>query len=181
MFLKTDCYRLGNISRLHSFKGEVAIYLDVDDPYEYENLESVFVEYDTKLIPFFLERIAIRTNGHAVVKFLDIDTERQAKNLVKCGLYLPLSDLPDLEGTEFYFHEIEGYQVIDEEHGLLGTVLHVLDLPNNPLIAIEANGIEILLPKKEEFILKLDRAKKEMLVRSPEGLIDMYLGADEEE
>jgi 16S rRNA processing protein RimM len=94
---------------------------------------------------------------------------------------LPLSDLPDLEGTEFYFHEIEGYQVIDEEHGLLGTVLHVLDLPNNPLIAIEANGIEILLPKKEEFILKLDRAKKEMLVRSPEGLIDMYLGADEEE
>jgi 16S rRNA processing protein RimM len=44
MFLKTDCYRLGEISKLHSYKGEVTIYLDVDDPLEYTNLESVFGE-----------------------------------------------------------------------------------------------------------------------------------------
>lgn len=181
MFRKADCYRLGSISRLHSFKGEVAIYLDVDDPYEYENLESVFVEYDNKLIPFFLERISVRSNGHAVVKFLDIETERQAKTLLKCGLYLPLSDLPDLEGKEFYFHEIQGFRVIDETHGEIGTVIQVMDVPNNPLIAIDSNGNEILLPKKDEFILKIDRDKKELFVRSPEGLIDMYLCADEEE
>ena len=135
MFQKTDCYRLGSIVRLHSFKGEVAVYLDVDDPLEYKNLESVFVEYDTKLIPFFLENITIRPNGHAVVKFLDTDTERQAKKLLKCGLYLPLNDLPELDGNAFYYHEIEGFAVIDEVHGRIGIVDQVMDVPNNPLVA----------------------------------------------
>jgi 16S rRNA processing protein RimM len=181
MFQKTDCYRLGTIARLHSFKGEVAIFLDVDDPFEYKNLESVLVEYDTKLIPFFLEQISIRPNGQAVVKFLDTDTERQAKKLLKCGLYLPLSDLPELEGNEFYYHEIEGFSVIDQVHGAIGTVNQVMDLPNNPLISVQFNDQEILIPRKDEFILEVNRDKQEIHIVAPEGLIEMYLGTDEEE
>ena len=72
MFLKADCYRLGAIAKLHSYKGEVSIFLDVDDLQEYKHLESVFVEYDNKLVPFFLESIQIRQNGFATVKFMDI-------------------------------------------------------------------------------------------------------------
>ena len=53
MFEKDDCYRLGNIVKLHSFKGEVTIFLDVDTSEEFKQLESVFVDFDNKLIPFF--------------------------------------------------------------------------------------------------------------------------------
>lgn len=181
MFLKADCYRLGAIAKLHSYKGEVSIYLDVDDPQEYSHLESVFVEYDNKLIPFFLESIQIRQNGFATVKFMDIESERQAQKLVKCGLYLPLETLPELDDTEFYYHEIEGFEVIDEKHGKVGTVIHIVDQPVNPLVAINFNGIEMLIPKQDQFILRVDRESKTLYISAPEGLIDMYLGTDEEE
>ncbi|MFT5823570.1 MAG: 16S rRNA processing protein RimM [Crocinitomix sp.] len=181
MFLKTDCYRLGEISKLHSYKGEVTIYLDVDDPLEYKDLESVFVEYGNKLVPFFLERIAIRQNGQAVVKFEDVDTERRAKTILKCGLYLPLDTLPELTDTEFYFHEIEGFSVTDEAYGPIGKVIHVIDQANNPLIAIEHEGQEILIPKQDQFIKNVDRENKLITIAAPEGLLDMYLASDEEE
>jgi len=181
MFLKADCYRLGSIAKLHSYKGEVSIFLDVDDPQEYRHLESVFVEYDNKLVPFFLESIQIRQNGFATVKFMDIESERQAQKLVKCGLYLPLETLPELDESEFYHHEIEGFHVMDEKHGPVGTVIHVVDQAVNPLIAVDFNGIEMLIPKQDQFILRVDRETKTLHISAPEGLIEMYLGLDEEE
>ncbi len=181
MFQKADCYRLGSIAKLHSFKGEVTIYLDVDEPLEYKELESVFVDFDDKLIPFFLEKIQLRNNGFAVVRFEDIKTERQAKKLVKCGLYLPLDTLPSLEGDEYYFHEIEGFKVEDEQEGPIGTVNQVLDLSNNPLISVDFNGNEILIPKQDQFIKEINWEKRIIFVSLPDGLIDMYLRIDEEE
>ena len=181
MFLKADCYRLGSIAKLHSFKGELSIYLDVDDPLEYSELESVFVEYDNKLIPFFLESIKIRNNGFAVVKFEDVDSERKAKTILKCGLYLPLDTLPELDETEFYFHEIENFKVIDEIHGTIGTVIQVMDLTKNPLIAISFQGQEILIPKQDQFIKSVDRPNQTLYIKAPEGLIEMYKGEATEE
>lgn len=179
MLNREDCFRLGHIARLHGFKGEVTIFLDTEDPSEYKKLESVFVEYDKKLVPFFLERIQLRDRGHALVKFEDIETEKQAKNLIGCGLYLPLDTLPELEEDEFYQFELAGYSVTDETHGPIGKVIRISDQANNPLLEIDFNGKEILIPMRDEFVLSIDKKKKFIVVKAPEGLIEMYLGEEE--
>ena len=46
---------------------------------------------------------------------------------------------------------------------------------NNPLFAITFGEKEILLPISDEIILKVDRKKKTIEVRAPEGLVDIYL------
>ena len=86
-----------------------------------------------------------------------------------------------MEGNEFYFFEIENFKVIDETHGEIGTVQKVIDLSGNPLIQIDFNGSEILLPKQDEFIKEIDWDNQTLHVTAPTGLIDMYLGIDEEE
>ncbi|WP_027421315.1 ribosome maturation factor RimM [Crocinitomix catalasitica] len=174
MFKKDDCFRLGNIVKLHSFKGEVTIFLDVDEPEEFRKLESVFVDFDDKLIPFFIEKITLRNNGFAVVKFEDNDNERQVKKLVKCGLYLPLESLPELDGDEFYYHEIEGYKAIDKNLGEIGIVSGILDYASNPLIQLEYQSREILIPKQDQFIERLDKESKTIYLNLPEGLLDIY-------
>lgn len=176
MFLKEDCFRLGNIARLHGFKGELSVFLDVDDPQEYKELESVFIEVDGKLVPFFIDQIRMSNKGFAVIRFDGVNSEKKAKMLLKCGLYLPLDLLPEREDDEFYYFEIEGYEVIDAKHGSIGTVTKVIDLSGNPLIQIDHNGQEILLPKQDEFILKADHENQQLHIQAPEGLIEMYLG-----
>ena len=180
MIKQDDCFRLGHIARLHGFKGEVTILIDTDNPSEFKGLESVFVEYDKKLIPFFLERIQLRDRGFAVVKFEDVDTEKKAKDLIGCSLFLPLDNLQDLGDEEYYFFEIEGYKVVDEVHGPIGKIIKVIDLSGNPLIEIDFDGKEILLPKQDQFIDRIDKDSKTLYVKAPEGLIEMYLNEEEE-
>lgn len=175
MFSKEDCFRLGNVAKLHGFKGEVSLFLDVDDPQEYKGLESVFVEIDGKLVPFFLEYLHIRNKGFAVAKFETIDSEKKASIILRCGLYLPLDLLPETEEHEFYHFEIENFKVVDEVHGDIGVVQHVIDLTSNPIIQIDFNGVEILIPKQDEFIKKVDWDNETLHIKAPEGLIEMYI------
>jgi 16S rRNA processing protein RimM len=181
MYTKEECFKLGNIARLHSFKGEVSIFLDVEDPEEFNELESVFIEYDNKLVPFFINRIQIRNKGFAVVKFDGVDTEKKALMFLKCPLYLPLEMLPELEGDNYYDFEIKGFKVIDSNCGDIGTVNGVLDSKVNPLVEIKNGDKEILLPKMDQFIDQIDWDNDTLYVTAPDGLIDLYLGGEEEE
>lgn len=170
-----DCYNLGHIAKIVGFKGQISALLDVTDPYEYSELESVFVEINNALVPFFIDFISINDKGFAKIKFEGVDTEQAAKALVKKQLFLPLTILPKLEGNQFYFHEIEGFKVNDQQKGFIGKVVKVLEVNNNPLLELNFEGKEILIPLQDEFLIKVDRESKNLEVKCPEGLIDLYL------
>ena len=174
MFEKEDCFNLGSIARLHSFNGELSVFLDVDDPKEFNKLESVFVEIDNILVPFFIEHILIRNKGFAVVKFEDVDTESKARRLLKKKLYLPLDFLDDLDDDEFYLFEIEGFKVIDETKGEIGNIVKILEHKTNPMYEISFKGKEILIPKQDQFFDRIDWDNETIYLKAPEGLIDMY-------
>ena len=80
---KDDCFELGHITKTRSFKGEVIVYLDTDNPGEYLEMESVFVEIKQQLVPFFIEQILPHKKNSVRVKFEGIDTEETAKSIVK--------------------------------------------------------------------------------------------------
>lgn len=170
---KEDCFNLGKITKPFGLKGEVVIFLDVDEPNNYANLDSVFVEVRNQLVPFFIQNIRINGNK-ATVQFEDI-TPEQTASIVGCNLYLPLDTLPKLTGKKFYFHEIIGFRVIDDEHGDIGTVASVIEYPAQPLFQIINNGTEILLPVLDQLINNVDRENRTISVHAPEGLIDLYL------
>jgi 16S rRNA processing protein RimM len=175
---KKECFNLGYISRRVGNKGELAFILDVDDPSRYQKLESVFVELNNSLIPFFIKKIQLRANM-ATVTIDGIDTIERAEELVKAGLYLPLSSLPQLTGKKFYFHEMAGFTVIDKVHGEIGIIESVLDFPQQAIFQIKKGFKEILIPAKEEFIISIDRADKRLEINAPEGLIDIYISNKE--
>jgi len=78
---KEDCFYLGKIAKKFSYKGEVLIYLDTDEPELYENLESVFVDFDKHLVPFFSENSSLHKGDFLRVRFEDVDTEEDADAL----------------------------------------------------------------------------------------------------
>jgi len=173
---KKEVFRLGKIAKKFSFKGEVLIYLDTDEPYQYEKLESIFVESDGDLIPFFIEKSLLHKNKFLRVKFEDIASEYQADPLIGKDVYLPLSMLPKLSENKFYFHEIIGFTTQDILHGNIGTITDINDTKTQAFFIITNNQKkEILVPVIDQFIEKVDKKQKTIILKTPPGLIDLYL------
>ncbi len=170
-----DCFYLGYISKTFGFKGEVTAYFDVDDVSNYHKMESVFLLLEKKLVPFFIESISFRPHSReANVRFQGVESLEKSERLQGSELYLPLSFLPPLQGNQFYFHEVTGYQAIDTEAGPIGTITRILDLPGNPLFEIRQGHKEALIPVRNEFIVKLDRKNKCITLETPPGLLALY-------
>ncbi len=173
---KDDCFYLGKIAKKFSFKGEVLIYLDTDEPELYENMESVFVEFNKNLVPFFIENSSLHKNDFLKVKFEDVDTEADADEIMGCEIYLPISMLPKLEGNKFYFHEVIGFEIEDQRLGVFGKIVSINDSAAQPLFEVlKDNVTQILVPMIDEFLVKVDRENKKVVMNLPEGLVEMYL------
>ncbi len=176
---KNECFNLGYISKRVGNFGELAFVLDVDNPKSYQKLETVFVELNNTLVPFFIKKIQLRGNT-AVVTIEGIDTIEKAEEITKSSLYLPLEFLPKLIGKKFYFHEMPGYSVIDKTYGAIGIIEKILDFPQQAIFQIKYGEHEILIPARDEFILTVDRLKKQIELDAPQGLIDIYINQKEE-
>jgi len=171
---KEDCFYLGKIVGKFSFKGEVVIKLDTDYPEMYQEMESVFVDFDGNLVPFFIENTRQYKGTGLRVKFEDVDTEADADDLIKAELYLPLDLLPELDEGQFYYHDIAGFEVVDHVKGAIGILREVREGVQD-LFVIDFKGKEVLIPVNDEFIGEIDYDAKKLHVKTPEGLIDLYL------
>ncbi len=172
---KKDCFYLGKIVKKYSFKGEVLVKLDTDEPELYGDLDALFLDLRNSLVPFFIESSQFHKSELLRVKFEEVDSEEDADSILKCDVYLPLQFLPKLEDDKFYFHEIIGYSVEDVNFGKVGIIKAINDSTAQSLFEIDRDGIEILIPMNDAFIKKVDKKKKSILVETPEGLIDLYL------
>ena len=172
---KEDCFYLGKIAKKFSFKGEVLIYLDTDEPELYEDMESVFVEFNKNLVPFFIENSNLHKGDFLRVKFEDVDNEAEADSIMGCEIYLPLNMLPKLEGNKFYFHEVIGFEIEDQRLGIFGKIVSINDTSAQPLFEVINGNVEILVPMIDQFLIKIDRENKKVIMDLPEGLVEMYL------
>lgn len=172
---KDECYRLGNITKPFGYKGQMVFYLDVDSPQDYADLDSVFIETKTGLVPYFFKVDNINGNK-AVVTFEDL-TPDEAHALAGHDLYLPLDLLPKLTGNQFYFHEVIGFRVVDSQYDDIGTLQSIIEYPAQPLFQIDKEGKEILIPIIDPVIKLVDRENKTLHIDAPNGLIELYLNS----
>ncbi|MBM1105612.1 16S rRNA processing protein RimM [Aurantibacter crassamenti] len=174
---KEDCFYLGKIVSKYSFKGEILVKLDTDEPEVYENMESVFVNLSgDNLVPFFIKNCRLHKSALLRIDFEDINDESGADRIMGTKLYLPLEFLPKLSGTKFYFHEVIGFELLDSVHGNIGTITAVNDNTSQALFEVLKGDTELLIPINDDIITKVDRENKTIHVTTPEGLVSLYLG-----
>jgi 16S rRNA processing protein RimM len=169
-----DYFEIGFILKPHGLKGAVNMLFDVDDPTKYKGMESVVVKIDTNLIPFFISSIQI--NGKkGIIKLEDINSLETAEELKSCPLMLPLELLPKLGKNQFYYHDVIGYNVIDDSKGSLGVIEHIYTGGIQDLISMKYKSIEVLIPVTDGVVKHADHEKHEIFVNLPEGLLEIYL------
>lgn len=167
-----DCFKIGYIQKPHGLKGGVSVALDQDAPANFDELETVFVEKNNRLIPHFIEAVSVR-GDKAFVTFDDITTPEQAQSISKCAIYLPKSLRPKSSRGEFYDDEVIDFEVVDSEAGTLGKVTGITEAGPNKLIAVNYEGKEVLIPVNSPFITSINKSKKRITVELPEGFLEI--------
>ena len=171
-----DYYLLGKIFRTHGVKGDVLIFLDVDDPSRYKKMKSVFLELNDELKEYAVTKVNVSVGEkNAIIHLQGVEDMNAAEMILKTNLYQPLSMLPKLKGNAFYFHEIIGFIVMDTLLGELGIINNVHDLPQHPVGAMHYKEKEVLFPLSGETLEKVDRENKKIFVTLPDGLLDVYM------
>ncbi|MFP3597649.1 ribosome maturation factor RimM [Chryseobacterium sp. SIMBA_029] len=169
-----DCYFLGKITRRHGLAGNVILKLDTDQPELYNKLESIFVEINGLLVPFFIAK-----SSWSKLDALNLAFKNSSEALVDQSLgksvYLPLDTLPKLSGNKFYYHEIIGFNVLDENDNDCGVIRSVNDQTAQTYFVTNLDGKEVVIPIIKDWILEVDREERIIKMRLPEGLIDVFL------
>jgi 16S rRNA processing protein RimM len=168
---KEQCFSLGKITKLHGYKGGLILHIDSSTPQFFKDLESVFLEINQELVPFFFAQKGKLNGKKLLVYFEDISPEK-ASALVGRNAYLPQSMFPEVEDDLYYDKAIMGYDVIVKDASI-GKIVDVVENSGQNLFVVASNSSEYLIPAVDPFITSLDQAKKIIYLELPEGLLDL--------
>ena len=166
--------KVGKIVNTHALKGEVKVISSTDFEEErFKKGTKLLITRGNQVVEE-VEVESYRNHKNALlVKFIGIDTIEQAEKFKNLQLKIDSENVGELEENEFYFHEIIGCQVFDENNKLLGEIIEILTPGANDVWVIKSeNGKEILIPYIEDVVKKVDIANKKVDIEVMEGLID---------
>lgn len=167
-------FELGYIKKTSGLQGVLLVQPDTDRPEHYLGAEAFFLEENGQAVPYFLKECTLDSKGLMRVQFEEVEDADSASRFVGKKVFLPLHLLPSLEGKQFYFHEVIGWNAIDESNRPIGSIVDVLDRgPQELLLVKSAENKEIYLPLADDFLLEVDRVKNELKLIVPEGLLDL--------
>ena len=84
-------------------------------------------------------------------------------------------DFEIIEG-DFYYFEIIGFRVQDQQHGELGLIRDFASTSGQEILFMEYQGQEVLIPATRDFVLSADKTAQILRTALPEGLLELYLG-----
>lgn len=171
---KEDCYFLGKITRKHGLQGNVILKMDTDQPKLYDKLDSVFIEVNGLLVPFFVEKRSWSKYDSLIILFKNL-TEKMVDQIIGKDVYLPLLTLPKLNGKQFYYHEVIGFEIREIDGKSCGKIVSVNDQTSQHYFILIFADKEIVIPIIKNWIIDVNREEKFIKMELPEGLMDVFL------
>ena len=168
-----ESFYIGYVSKTRGLKGEVQLFFEFED-YDELQLDVIFLEVNKKLVPYFIETVKLHNNSTAYATFEDVDHIDKAKALVHKKMYLPNDKMPVRDPDDFRYTDLVGFLVIDEDHGELGEIIDVREMPQQFIATVDMDGKEMMFPLSEDLILDIDVDEEIIEVDLPEGLVDLY-------
>lgn len=100
-----------------------------------------------------------------VIALEGLESREAAEQLVGRFLEAQRRSLP--EGS-YYWHELEGLEVVDEAGAPIGQLLEVFRAGENEVYRIGGEVGELLIPALRSVVLEIDLERRRMVVRRPD-------------
>lgn len=169
---REKCREFGIVLKTHGVKGELLIKTVFEISERYELAESIFLEIEGLLVPFFIEEYTVSSNQTIIVKLSFIDNKNKAIRFVDCNVFIEKTKSKTPK-AEFSTSDLIGFTVLNQDGKNLGKIIDFMDIPGNFLITVMFGNKEILVPFNEHVLIDFNKSKKQVVLDVQEGLVDL--------
>jgi 16S rRNA processing protein RimM len=175
---------IGRILRPRGIHGEIKVQILCDSPEHFDEClgeEGRIYAWPANTPPtqtppleLIVEDMRFH-DGCALIRFQGKERIEDVENLRGYLLGLPLEKLPPAGEETYYFHELEGLSVLDENGTLIGAIQTVEENPAHPIILIHpADGSpNFRAPWVSAFVKDVDLLAKTVKLTLPAGLREL--------
>ena len=170
-----NSYRnIGKIVSGFGLRGEMIVVHRLGKKIAVSKIKTIFLELKKdELVPYFVEYIRKKGTGEFYLKLEGIDSKEDASKYIRREIWLKEEEVQVHTQKNNPIGWV-GYLVIDQGREL-GPVLEVIEQPHQVLFRLEMEDKEVLIPINEQTLEKIDHKTKTVLLRLPDGLLEVYL------
>lgn len=162
----------GRITRPHGLKGEVVLIPFSRRPDNLPGINYIYIDREDSEEPDRLAVSGCRLHkGGAIVKLEGVDSIDDAEELRGAGVLVDTDELEGLEEDEYYWFELIGLDVYNEDGGFIGKVEDLIDRAHQSVLVVRDGGAEALIPLTEPIIKEIDLENSRIVITPVEGLL----------
>ena len=170
----TEYFKVGKFAAAHGIAGQLVLQHELGKKTALTGLQAIFIEEKkNSFLPWFVQSTKIKSDNEIYLTLEGITTREAALKLVQQNAWLTEADFKKFAAKSAPANLL-GYSIIDNGK-VLGPILEVIEQPHQLLCRLDIQSKEVLVPLNEAFLQKIDHRKKQVLVKLPEGLLDIYL------
>jgi len=163
----------GRVTKVHGLKGELKFFPSIEDKW-ITDVTKIFISHDSLLedfVEYDIESIRGK-NIPLIIKFQKIDSIAIAERLVGQTLYILREQFPALPEDEYYWFQIEGLEVFDENECYYGSIREIIRTGSNDVYVVRDAEKELLLPMIDSVVKKIDLQAGRLTFHPVEGLLE---------
>lgn len=170
--MASDRYAVARITGAHGIGGFFRIELLTDDPERLKRLREVYIGLEAnEAVPLMVEAVRM-LHRSVVIKVKTIDDRTAAEALRNNFIFVAQKDLAKPGRGRWFVHDIIGCAVVTTDGRDVGAVADVMKSAAQDIWVVRSGVKEYLIPAVAEFIAEVDIARRRIVVRPIEGLLD---------
>ncbi|MCG8672292.1 MAG: ribosome maturation factor RimM [Pseudomonadales bacterium] len=144
-----DWMVLGKLTSAYGIKGWLKVYSYTEPMENIGTYSPIWAEINGKRLPIEIEHVKAHGKG-LVAKIKGCDAREQTPQYTGAMLVAKRDQLESLESGEYYWSDLIGLTVINEQGDNLGKVHHLMETGSNDVLIVRGN--ESSIDKKERLI-----------------------------
>ena len=165
---------LGKISKISGYEGAVIVRLEKSFIENIPDMESVYLEIEGRPVPFFISEYEYKGADILRLSFQWYESDEKVREFVGSKVFL--TSIRNAGNEYEKTLSLEGYTVHTPVNKPLGYISEVFENPGQILLnIITPDRKSILIPLHEDFIIKIDKRSKLLIMDLPDGLTELNL------
>ncbi len=164
-------FKVGVVAGTHGLRGDLKVRPLSSEPDTLLGAEEICISQKNGKSVFHQLTRAVPHKGNVLLRLRGLDHINEVEGLVGSEVFMRVDQLPDLPEDEYYWQELEGMSVSDRLRGDIGILEGMFTTAAHDVYIVRGRYGEVMIPVVSQFIISVDRQKRQIEVDLPEGLV----------